>query len=128
MATAKCHMHQTQKNLKSSKTQDLKIPEEEPMKLLVQRINTVFTKIINHKRKIATDLKVKFPVTSNMGNNYLFLLYDYESNCILIRPMNSRARCEFIRSLMDVHEHLCTRDIKPAYIILDNEASPAFQR
>ena len=77
MATAKGHMHQTRKNLKSTKTQELKNPEEEQMKPLVQRTNTVFTKIINHKRKIATDLTGKSPVTTNMGNKYLFVLYDY---------------------------------------------------
>ena len=50
MATAKVHMHQTQKNLNSTKTQDLKTPEEELMKPLVQQTNKVFTNIINHKR------------------------------------------------------------------------------
>ena len=54
MATAKGHMHQTQKNLNSTNTQELKTPEEEPMKPLVQYTNTVFTKIINHKRQIDT--------------------------------------------------------------------------
>ena len=65
MATSKVLMQQTRKNLKSTKTQELKTPEEEPMKLLVQRTNTVFTNIINHKQQIATDLTGKFPVTSN---------------------------------------------------------------
>ena len=63
METAKGHMHQTRKNLKSDKTQELKIPEEEPMKPLVQRTNIVLTKIIDHKRQLATDLTGKFPVT-----------------------------------------------------------------
>ena len=128
MATDKGRIHQTRKNLKSTKTQELNTQEEEPMKPLEQRTNTVFTKIINHKRKIATYITVKFPVTSNRGNNYLFVLYDYDSNCIIIRPMKSRAYSEFIRVFTDLHEHLLARGIKPAYMILDNESSPAFQR
>ena len=78
--------------------------------------------------KIATDFTSKLPVTSNRGNKYLFVLNDYDSNHILICPMKSRADSEFTRVVMDLHEHLLTRGIKPAYTRLENEASPAFQR
>ena len=97
------------------------------MKPLVQRTNTVFTKNINHKQQIATDQTGKFPFTSNKGNKYIFVLYGYVRNFILICPMNSRADSEFIRVLTDLHEHLLTRGIKPAYMRMYNEASPAFQ-
>ena len=127
MATPKGHIHQTRKNRKSSKTQELKIPEEELMKPLVQRTNTVFTKIIDQKCQIATDLIGKFPVTSNMWNKYIFVLYDYDSNCILIRPMKSREDIEFTRVFKDLYEHPLIRGLKPAYMRLYNEAYPAFQ-
>ena len=87
MEKAKGHMHQTRKNLKSTKTQKLKTPKEQQTKALVQCTNTVFTNIIYHKLQIATDLTRKFPVTSNRVNKYLFVLYDYDRNCILIHPM-----------------------------------------
>ena len=96
MKKAKGHMYQTRNNLKSNKKKELKTPEEEPMKALVQQTNKFFIKIIDYKRQIATDLTGKFPVTSNRGNKYLFVLYDYDSNCILICPMKSRADSEFI--------------------------------
>ena len=70
--------------------------EDPPMKPLVQFNNTVFTKIIDHKRQIATDVTGRFPVTSNRGNTYLFVLYDYDSNCIIVRPMKSIADIKFI--------------------------------
>ena len=94
---------------------------------LAQRTNTVFTKIINHKMQIATYLTGKFPVNSNMGN-YLFVLSEYDSNIILIRPMKSRSGSKFIWLLKNLHEHLITRGINPAYARLDNETTPAFQR
>ena len=128
MATAKVHMHQTLNNLKSTKTQELETLEAEPMKPLVQRTNIVFTKIIDHKRQIFTYLTGKSPVTSNRGNKYLFFLYDYDRNCILILPMKLRSDREFIQVFTDLHEHLITRGLKPAYMRLENEASPAFQR
>ena len=66
------------------------------MKTLVQRTTIVFTKIIDHKQQIDTDLIGKFPVTYNRGNKYLFVLYDYDSNCILIQPMKSIVDSKFI--------------------------------
>ena len=98
------------------------------MKPLVQRTNTVFTNIIDHKRQIAAYITGKFPVTSNRVNKYLFVLYYYDSNFILILPMKARADSEFIRVFTDLHENLLTRWINPAYMILDNEAYPAFKR
>ena len=128
MTTSKGHMHQTIKNLKSTKPQDPRTLQELPMKPLVQRTNTVFTNIIYHKRQIATYLTGKFPVTSNRVNKYIFVLYDYDSNCILIRPMNSISDSEFIRVFTDLHQHLLTRGFNTSYIRLYNKAFPAFQR
>ena len=42
--------------------------------------------------------------------------------------MKSRLDSEFIRVFTDLHERLLARGINPAYMKLDNEASPAFQR
>ena len=99
METSKGHMHQTRKILKFTKTQELKTTEEEPMKPLVKRTNIVFTKITDHKQQIATDLTGKLSVTSNRSNKYLFVLYDYDSKFILIRPMKSRPDSKFIKYL-----------------------------
>ena len=101
IATPKGHMYQTRKNLKYTKPQYPKPLEELLIKPLVQRTNTVFTKTIDHKRQIDTEPTGKSPVTSNRGNKYLFVLYDYDSNCTLIRPMKSRAYSKFIRLFTD---------------------------
>ena len=124
MATSKDNIHQKRKNLKFTNPQEPKIPEEELMKPLVQRTNIVFTKIIDRKRQIATDLTWKFPVTSNRGNKYLFVLYDSDRNCIIIHPMESREENEFIQVFTDLHEHLLTRGTNTAYMRLYNEAYP----
>ena len=42
---------------------------------LAQYTHTLLTKIINHKRQIATELTGKSHVTINRVNNYLFILY-----------------------------------------------------
>ena len=103
VATDKVRMHQTRKNLKSTKPQDPKTLEDPPMKPLVQRTNIVFTKIIDHKRQIATDHTVKFTVTLNTGNKYIFVLYYYDSNITLIRPIKSRLYSSFVQIFRDLH-------------------------
>ena len=42
--------------------------------------------------------------------------------------MKERSCSKFIRVFRDLHDHLLTRGLKPAYMRLDNEASHAFQR
>ena len=89
------------------------------MKLLEISTNAVFTNINNPKRKTVTDLTLKFPVNSNRFKKYLFVLYDYNSNSILVRPTNARTGKKFIRFFKDRHENLLTRGINPVYMGLD---------
>ena len=49
--------------------------------------NHVFSEIIDSQQRIATYLNRIFSVTSNRVNIYVFILYDYYSNCILAHPM-----------------------------------------
>ena len=58
--------------------------EAPPITPLAQRTNTVFTKIIDYKRQLATDFTGKLPVTSNKGNKYLFVLYEYSKNSVFL--------------------------------------------
>ena len=39
---------------------------------------------------ISTDLPGRFPFTSDMLNNYIFLMYDCDSNSILAKGIRSR--------------------------------------
>ena len=68
MATAKLHMKQISKNIKSTKTPDTPPTEEEPIKILETWSNHVFANIIDPKQWITTDLTSRFLVTSNRGN------------------------------------------------------------
>ena len=101
MAISKGQIHQTRKNIKS--TNQKQPMEDPPMKPLTQLTNTVFTNIINHKSQISTYLTGELPVTSNKGKKYLFVLYEYNSNSILICPMKARSDSKFVRFFKDLH-------------------------
>ena len=51
-----------------------------------------------HKIKgiISTDLPGRFPFPSDLLSNCIFVLYDYDSNAILIRPIKSRDKNNLI--------------------------------
>ena len=128
MATAKGHMHQTRKNINSTKQQEKIRQEEIPMTPLAQWNKTFSTKSINHTIEINTDLTGKYPVTSNRGNKYLFILYEYDRNSILIHPAKAILDSNFSWVFKYLHENLLIRGIKPAYTRLYNKYSTAFQR
>ena len=97
------------------------------METLEARSNQVFTKIINPQQRITTDLTGRFPFTSNRVNKYLFFLYEYDINIILVLPMKFVMDKEVACVFQDLHEHLTTRLLKPNYKWLDNEAYLEFQ-
>ena len=127
MATAKGHMEHIRKNTKSTKTQGTPPKKDELTETLETRSNHFFDKIIDPQQRIATYLTIRSPVTSNRGNKYLFILYDYGSNCILVRQTKNRTDKEFIRVFQDLHVHITKRGLKLKYMQLDNDASPSFQ-
>ena len=86
------------------------------METLETRSKNVFDKIIYHQQRIATNLTGRLPVTSNRVNKYLFILYNYNSNCILVRPLKNRTDKLFIRVLQDLHGNLNKRGLKPNYM------------
>ena len=101
--------------------------KDKPMETLETRYNHFFTKIINPQQWIATDITGRFPVPSKICNKYLFILYKYSSNCILVRPMNNRTGKEFICVFQELHRHLTTRGLKPNYMKIYNDASSSLQ-
>jgi hypothetical protein len=76
-ATTKGHLDQSRKNLRSTKTDDMDLEEEqEPNNTQTHQI---FAAIENTDRiytgKIYTGQTGRFPVTSSQGNKYILVLY-----------------------------------------------------
>lgn len=94
-------MRHTQKNLRSTKTQqappnvdnDMNPPQETQATNMVFA-STVCVDTVTHK--IYTDLTGKFPIIARSGTKYILILYDYNSNSILARPLKSRNESEYI--------------------------------
>jgi hypothetical protein len=76
---------------------------------------------------VYTDLTGKFPVPSSQGNNYIFLLYHYDSNSIHVRAIPNRSAHHIVAAFEDIHNMLALRGRKPHLHILDNECSEALK-
>ena len=72
--------------------------------------------------KIYTDQTGRFPQQSSQGNNYLMVLYDYDSNAILVEPIKNRTQNELLRAYKQLHQMLTKRGFQPRLQLLDNEA------
>ena len=75
------------------------------------------------KGVISTDLPGRFPFTSDQLNNYIFIMYDFDSNNILGKPIKSREKSELVRGFEMCYKELKEANITPILHRLDNEIS-----
>ena len=92
-----------------------------------EKTNEVYA-TIKETNLIATDIPGKFPITSKRGYKYMFVLYHYDSNAIIVRPMKNRSDEEFLRVYKDIIEYLKQKGLHPKIQRLDNEASDAYKQ
>ena len=50
------------------------------------------------------------------------LMYEYDSNSILVHPMKNRTATDMTNSFTFLYERLCRAGLKPRFEKLDNEA------
>ena len=141
VATAKGHLNQTRKNKHSTKNKHntsplLQIPSDPDTYHLSDAFpqaeptgdatNRCYATVWDTQAgKVYTDLTGKFPVPSSQGNNYIFLLYDYDSNSINVRAIPTRQANHILTAFEDIYNMLVRRGRKPHLHILDNECSKA---
>ena len=70
-----------------------------------------------------TDQTGEVPVRSRRGNQYIFVLYNYDTNSILVRPMKNRTEEEFLKVHEATMNFLKDRGQLPKIQKLDIEAS-----
>jgi hypothetical protein len=79
------------------------------------------------KGQIYSDQTGKFVVASSSGNNYMMVVYDYDSNAILVEPMRSRTGPCILATFQIIHARLVAAGLRPQLQRLDNECSEALK-
>jgi hypothetical protein len=75
-----------------------------------------------------SDQTGRFPVRSSRGNQYVFILYDFDSNVILSHPLHNRQAKEITNAWTTLDSQLRMNGANPALQILDNECSDELKK
>ena len=136
-AMVKGHMDQIRKNVRSTQVRTTHpsisdnydyYPKEQPH---VDNNNTVFADLLDvpdSTGKIFTDQPGRFIAPSSTGNNYIFILYDYDSNAILAEPMPSKTAASILTAYKKLHGQLVAAGRTPRLQRIDNECSESLQQ
>ncbi len=127
IAMHKGHMDQDQMNTHSTKTAPI---EDEPFPVEEEDgtpMHACYTALMEPTGQTYMDLTRKFVAASSNGNNYLLIIYDYDSNAILAIPLKNCKAESIINAYKMGHARLCATGLKHKLQCLDNEASQALQ-
>ena len=136
-ATAKGHMDQVRQNIKSTKKRKKKskpsspeptdndvtdeaFPQSDAPNI---RTHDCYVTIEEMTGQIHTDQTGRFPTPSSAGNNYVMVLYDYDSNAILVQPFKTRHDTVIKEAYAALLERLQRAGLRPRLQRLDNECS-----
>jgi hypothetical protein len=127
IATTKGHLDQVRKNKQSTALQA--IEEDEPFPTQQTTTNICYTSCLPQPvtGKMYSDQTGRFPIPSRSGNNYMFVLYDYDSNSIHAEPIPNRESQTILKAYKCVLDKLNRAGLHPKLHHLDNECSSALK-
>ncbi len=73
------------------------------------------------------DITGTFPARSFKGRQYIFVVYVYDLNAIIVRAMPSRTDAAMVTAFNEVVSALKTGGYTPSLIVMDNECSTAVE-
>jgi hypothetical protein len=126
--SAKGHLDQERKNLQSTKKPLQKIDDDDffpspdlPKEKTYSACATIGP--FEAKHKAYHDLTGRFPHQSSGGNEYILIIYDYDSNIILHCALQNKTAGKIKRGWIELHGQLAKCGNQPKMYILDNKAS-----
>ena len=133
-ATIKGHMDQERKNKATTKVKEKGTTTENDNDLqptpITMKTNFVYAAVVDPKVNTGLtfmDLTGRFPAQSSKGNNYILIVYDYDSNAILAEPLKNRSDQSICMAYQQLHNKLKRCGLKPQLQRLDNEATKALK-
>ena len=134
LATELGHLDQERKNLQSTKVKENDKDDLQPKQsknktyecfCTIERSRTKHRNLKRRgaKHKTYSDQTGKFPYQSSRGNQYIFILYDYDGNAILSKAIKSRS-AKHIKEAWEYCNAIVTKHGNEVKLhVLDNEAS-----
>jgi hypothetical protein len=94
--TAKGHVNQTRKNVRSTKAKTVPLETCDTSQLHSKKVQDVYTQTYMVRKTMFSDQTGQFPMHSQQGNKYIMVMVEIDSNAILVKPMKSRKDEEMI--------------------------------
>ena len=120
IATVKGHLDQ---QLQQQQKHNVNEPPPSP---LPTKSHSIYAAIIDPHQSTGSsysDLTGRFPIQSNHGTNYIFILYEYDSNSILVHLLCHCSTHEIKCIFTSLYDHLVNQVLQPQLHMLNNEAS-----
>jgi hypothetical protein len=130
----KGHLDQSRKNQRSTKTSAANIISATNDELpdimhdvqptgIDERTHYCYASIIEPTGQIYSNQTGRFVTPSSTGNNYLMVLYDYDSNHMFPLPLKNRTAQTLLDGYKQLYSQLCNAGLCPKLQHLDNECS-----
>jgi Reverse transcriptase (RNA-dependent DNA polymerase) len=123
----KGHLDQVRQNSQSTKPVSPPDTDDAFPMLLTEHDTALahhcFAAMFEPTGQIYTDQTGRFVTPSSTGNNYLMVLYDYDSNSILAEPTKNKTAEAILAAYKTLHARLCAAGLRPKLQRLDNECS-----
>ena len=116
------HINRERKNLQST---NIKSTAQPAITKSSTQTYHLMSKIIpfTPKEMAYGDLTGAFPFTSTRGHKYIYLMYDYDANAILVHPLRTRQADEITVAWTHLHDRLMKHSHMVTHFILDNKIS-----
>ena len=127
--TAKGHLDQERSNLQTTKKQinSDEHMDEDYFPIIGNGVktyeNAAMVYPMEPKMLTYSDQTGRFPHRSSRGNEYIMIMYDYDSNAILCAPLKNRQAKTITEAWTYLHDKLTKHGHETKNFILDNECS-----
>jgi hypothetical protein len=121
--TAKWHLNQTRKNVRSTKVKTPPLETCNTPHLHGKKVCNVYTQTYMVRETMFSDQTGQFPIQSLCGNKYIMVMVEIDSNAILVDPMKNRKDAKMMRAYNPLPLRLKWAGIVLKKHILDNEVS-----
>jgi hypothetical protein len=96
--TAKGHLNQTRKNVRSTKVKATPLETCNTSHLHGKKVRNVYIQTYMVHEFMFSDQTGHFPIQSLCGNKYIMVMVDIDSNTILVEPMKNREDAKMIQA------------------------------
>ncbi len=96
--TAKGHLNQTRKNVRSTKVKATLLETCNTSHLHGKKVRDVYTQTYMVRKTMFSDQTGQFSIQSLCGNKYIMVMVEIDSNATLVEPLKNRKDAKMIRA------------------------------